>query len=342
MKKLIYLAFILFTFVSCENDMPFNVKDNQPKLIINALLEASKEENEINIALTGKDKVTNIKNAQIDLYLNGVLKEQITTPEKSSTVENYSCYKTRIKFKPDDIIKIDVTANDGEYHAWAEDIVPHPINIEKAETSIFTKQTSYWASLEKYLKAKTTFTDNQQGVNYYRISMDFDFTIETISPYTHKDTIIYRKGASDLIVDEDIVLTDGQPSVNDDDNDVFNPIYNEYGVFDNSRINGTYTMTTSMSIPYYTAGLIFDGNMWYDGMNKRVEVTGRIKLMSISKMQYLYLRALNIYDSVDYDDYFNLPVKFPSNVQGGVGIVGICSGNEFTVSLEDYYPSNGE
>lgn len=340
MKKLIYLTFILFSLASCENDIPFNVKDNQPKLIINALLDASKDVNDIKIALTGKDKVTNIKNAQIDIYLNGVLKEQITNPENPSTAGYYSRYKTRIKLNPDDIIKIDVTANDGEYHAWAEETVPHPINIDKAETSVFTKQTSYWSSSEKYLKAKTTFTDNQQGVNYYRISMDFDFTIETISPYTHKDTIIYQQATSGLIVDEDVVLTDGQPSVDENDNDLFVPVYNEYGVFDNSRINGTYTMTTSTSIPYYLAGILFDGNVWYDGTITRVMAKGRIRLMSISKMQYLYLKALNIYDSVDYDDYFNLPIKFPSNIEGGVGIVGVCTGNEFIVQLDDYYPEN--
>lgn len=342
MKKLIYLTFILFSLVSCENDMPFNVKDNPPKLIINTLLDISKTENEINLALTGKNKVTNVKNAQIDIYVNGVLKEQITNPEKSSIGKNYSAYKTHIKMQPADIIKIEVTANDGEYHAWAEDIVPNPINIEKAETSVFTKQTSYWSSGEKYLKAKTTFTDNQQGVNYYRISMDFEFYIETISPYTHKDTIIYQKAVSGLIVDEDVVLTDGQPSVNDNDDDIFVPIYNEYGVFDNSRINGTYTMTTSTQIPYYMIdyGMGFYGSDWYNQDFDRVAIKGRIRLMSISKMEYLYLKALNIYDSVDYDDYFNLPVKFPSNVQGGVGIVGVCSGNELMIPLEDYIPNS--
>ena len=44
MRTRIYYPFIqliaLLTTVSCENELPFNVKDNPPKLVMNALINA--------------------------------------------------------------------------------------------------------------------------------------------------------------------------------------------------------------------------------------------------------------------------------------------------------------
>ncbi|MFT4168777.1 MAG: DUF4249 domain-containing protein [Dysgonomonas sp.] len=339
MKYFIYIALILTTFVSCENDIPFNANNNTPKLIINTLLDSSKKENEIILAITGRDKTSNVKDAVIDIYVNGILKEHITQPTKNTTSKGYSSYITRISFVPQDIIRIDVKANGGEYFAWAEASAPHPIAIENIEIDEYTKQASDWGSSGQYVKAQTTFTDNRQGINYYRIAMNFDFEVETVSPYDQKDTLIFQTVVSDLIVDEDLVLTDGQPSVSN--NDIYTPVYNEYGVFDNSRINGTYTMTTSMQVPYYYAGITDSWyNMSYYESLKKVKAKVRVKLMSISKDQYMYLKALNIYDSEDYDDYFNLPVKFPSNINGGTGIFGISTVNESLISLKDYIPEN--
>lgn len=56
-------------------------------------------------------------------------------------------------------------------------------------------------------------------------------------------------------------------------------------------------------------------------------------------MEYLYLKALNIYDAVSYDDFFNLPVQFPSNVEGGTGIVGVSTETNITIPLHSYKPS---
>ena len=44
MRTRIYYPFILLiallTTVSCENELPFSVKDNPPKLVMNALINA--------------------------------------------------------------------------------------------------------------------------------------------------------------------------------------------------------------------------------------------------------------------------------------------------------------
>ena len=348
MKKYIFAIIVLIFAVSCENELPFNIDENPPKLVINALFDTGQEQNFISLALTGRQKATYIDEASVGVYVNGELKEYIPAPnpDPDSPDFNYPIYyRSRIRFKPNDIVKIEAKTNDGKYYAWSEVTVPHPITIENMDTTIVVKNGACTRT-EKYLRTRTTFTDNGYNTNYYRIAMVLDMEAETKSNTTSRDTIIHKTVNESLIVNEDVVLTDGQPYANDDD-ETFTTIRNIYGVFDNSRINGTYTMTTSLRIPYshmqyyfydYTTG---DGSYYGQYTDfKRIGIKVRLRLMSISKAQYFYLKELNIYDSVDYDDYFNLPVKFPANVEGGTGIFGISSGDEITIHLEDYIPSN--
>lgn len=337
MKQIIYIVAMIGLLLSCTNEIPFNVKETAPKLIINALLDANKETNDIILGLTGIQKTELMDKATVDIYVNGELAEHITEPIiDESNGDKIAKYTTNARFLPDDIIKIEARSNDGKHHAWAEVTVPHPIQIEKIDTTIYLKNY-YMSSTSKFLRIKTTFTDNQQGRNYYRLGMFYKYEYHTVSPITSNDTIIHKTEYNHLFVNEDIVLTDGTPTM-DEDNTLFTPIENNYGVFDNSRINGSYTMIVSMIYPYSSSYLGLYESEWSDN-TKVVKVYVHVQLMSISETYYYYLKALNTYDSDDYDDYLNLPVKFPSNVQGGVGIVGISTGNEQAVHVEDLIPA---
>ena len=80
MKTFIHYLCILIsvlTIASCENDLPFNVKDNPPKLVMNALINADSLTNIVFLNLTGKERVTHIQNATLEVRVNGVLTEQL-------------------------------------------------------------------------------------------------------------------------------------------------------------------------------------------------------------------------------------------------------------------------
>jgi len=338
MRIYIYIIIISLLCVSCENEIPFNIDNKAPKLVINALWDSNKEKNDIMLALTGRDNVTYINEATISIYVNGVLKDYITEPDPDEEYVQYPIYRTKVRFDPDDVLKIEVKTNDGKYYAQSEVTVPQPIPIEKIDTTLVTKNLE-WYSSDKYLRVKTTFTDNDHKTNYYRILMITNAEIEAKSSVTLADTTVYETFLVPLIIREDVVLTDGRPSPEDDDVGLLPPIRNLYGVFDNSRINGTYTMITSLRIPYSYFDYYGYGFFPLKDV-KRIGIDVKVRLMSISKMQYFYLKALNIYDSVEYDDYLNLPVKFPSNIEGGTGIFGVSIGDEITIQLEDYIPES--
>lgn len=334
MRKYIYIIIISLIVISCENEIPFNIKENQPKLIVNALFDASKEKNEITLGLTGRDRASYIDDASIDIYVNGILQDHIAEPKPANPngIDNYK-YETGVRFSPDDVIELEVKTNDGKHFAQSKIIVPHPIQIERVDTTMYSENSWYYSD-DKFIRVKTTFSDNGEKKNYYRIAMDLNFEIEIEDTVTHEKRIRYEPIRETLIIREDVVLTDGRPSTEDDeDNILFVPVQNHYGVFDNSRINGTYTMTTSLRIPY--SSIFF---LEVDNNESIIRIGGnvRVRLLSISEMQYFYLKALNIYDSVDYDDYLSLPIKFPSNIEGGTGIFGVCTGNEVTIPLKDY------
>ena len=73
---LILLVIILVT-VSCENELPFNIKDNPPKLVMNAFINADSMTNVLFLNLTGKDYANHIENATVEVHVNGELRETL-------------------------------------------------------------------------------------------------------------------------------------------------------------------------------------------------------------------------------------------------------------------------
>lgn len=141
MNKIMTIISCLFLLASCENEIPFNIQDNPPKLIVNALLDDDKELNDIVVALTGRDEITSVNEAIVRIYLNGTLKDEISTPAGPDSTNLRGTYQTGLKFSAGDRIKIEVQTKNNKHHAWAEVTVPTPIPVEKIDTATIKKQT---------------------------------------------------------------------------------------------------------------------------------------------------------------------------------------------------------
>ena len=77
---LILLVIILVT-VSCENELPFNIKDNPPKLVMNAFINADSMTNVLFLNLTGKDYANHIENATRGSRQRRVKRDLAPTPD---------------------------------------------------------------------------------------------------------------------------------------------------------------------------------------------------------------------------------------------------------------------
>lgn len=310
----------LFTLIallsaSCENELPFNIKENPPKLVMNALINADSLTNTLFLNFTGREYATHAKDATVEVRINGQLTESLR-PLPSKEEGDIQChFDMTSKFSPGDIVRIDAITDDGKYHTWAEVIVPKPLEkIEKIDT--LTVPFLRYDYTSDYLRYKITFSDLPGEKNYYRLIVDNriatfelnDKTGEVVAKTMHNYQYIDR---------EDIVLTDGQPSTGEDeDNSLFETVKNRYGIFDDSRFRNTsYTMTV-YSLPDRDP----DINQPYPEKSEVI-----VRLLSITETEYYYLKALNLIDSDTYDETINEPIKYPSNVHGGIGIIGIST-----------------
>ena len=247
MRTRIYYPFILLiallTTVSCENELPFSVKDNPPKLVMNALINADSLTNVLYLNFTGRGYATHVENATVEVRVNGQLSESLR-PLPPQTEGDMQCrFHISGKFTPGDVVRIDALTDDGQYHAWAEVTVPQrPHEIADIDTATIPMTKYYYT--QNFLRYKINIKDRSNEDNYYRLIMDKQMTVKDYNEETGEfvSRTIHRYH---FISREDIVLTDGQPTNSDDeDNGMFDTVKNIYGVFDDSRFKNTsYTMT---------------------------------------------------------------------------------------------------
>lgn len=337
MKKSLLLIIAFFTLASCTTEIPLDYGNEAPRLILNALLDAQKQENKIVVSLTGRNQVTYVTDARIKVFVNDELIEELTAANYNETIREVSSgyYLSTTLFVPEDKIKIEASTADGRFKAWGEALVPSSVAIERVDTTSVLITTPF--DTQRFIKLKVTFMDNANVDNYYRIAVERIQTVEAVSSNTDNDTIAVVSSVERLISREDLVLTDGRPTPMDSKN-IFDSPENKYGVFDDSRIEGRYTM--SVSTEYYPYGQ----NLYYGVYEnlkdiKNVKTKILVHLLGISKGEYYYLRALNLLDSDNSNGPFNEAVKLPTNIIGGIGIVGISIGTSLELDLQDYKPA---
>ena len=308
-------ALLALLLCGCNNEIPFNLQENPPKLVINALIHAENPENYLYLSLTGQTKPTYVTDATVEVRINGQLAETVhAQPVSGNSFPNQ--YRLTSRFNPGDLVRIDAITADGKHHAWAEDVVPQPIDIiERVDT--VTKQIARYNAFVKMMQYKITFKDRPNEKNYYRLVLETR-TVEQRITESGKDTTAITL-SHNLLNREDVVLTDGRPMTSEEaDNGLFDVIENRYNVFDDSRFtNNTYTMTV-----YNQKPLDYSWN-WNKVVHAKADVT--IRIVSITEAEYYYLKVLNALDSDAFDESVNEPIRFPSNVNGGIGIVGFST-----------------
>lgn len=332
-KYFLPLLFLLaMVAVACENEIPFNLKENPPKLIMNALINADSLTNKLFLQFTGPVRLEEVKEAIVEVRVNGTLTEvakyipAIVGTDYSSTANHYLL---TTKFHPGDAVRIDAHTATGTHHAWAEVTVPQPIAIGPVDT--VTTRIRYNGSFEDMLRCRFTFSDRPQEKNFYRLVIEQRITLCVKLHQSEKDTVIVGK-STHLISGDDIILSDGQPDMGNNDS-MFEKATNLYGVFDDSRLtNKAYTMT-AYTRQYYNLYSYFGANQW-------AEADVYVRLLSISETEYYYLRALNIIDSDVYDETLMEPIRFASNVNGGLGIVSISTETSTKIRLPKQIYSN--
>lgn len=82
---IIYIAFAGL-FMACENEIPYNPGQQNPQLIMNALLNAGQTENLVYLHLSEGNSIGRINEATLSLYVND---KQVESPQAISPEEYY-------------------------------------------------------------------------------------------------------------------------------------------------------------------------------------------------------------------------------------------------------------
>ena len=131
MKKNLFILFILVSmlFPGCENELPYMNKPQVPQLLMNAFLEAGKEENGVSLRMidTDKQQADCVSNGSIVVYVNGQKTETAEVEKVYGSFDDSNC-TLKTSFRPGDRIRFEATAEDGQYQA-----VQHGEWIERRE-----------------------------------------------------------------------------------------------------------------------------------------------------------------------------------------------------------------
>ena len=330
MKKNLSILFMLTSmlFPACENELPYMNKPQAPQLLMNAFLEAGKEENGVSLCMIDADEQQTdyVSNGSITVYVNG---EKTETAQVEKIYGSFNAPNCTLKtpFRPGDHIRFEATAEDGQYQAGCEVEIPLPIE-ETIRVDTLRTQLKGNSSMMDCMQYKITIHDRPNEKNYYRLIIE-----ENTYRISSEDGIEYGPFSSypEIINQEDIVFTDGHLTTTDDDKfgilDL--TVRNLSNVFTDGRFeNGSYTLKVYTSIPYISESNRKD--------HFYLDVT--VRLLSISQSYYRYLRAMNCLNSEDYNETFMEPVIVPQNVSGGLGFIGASSEQRVTLRMIDRPP----
>lgn len=331
-KHIITIAILslIICFSSCYRDIDLEQYRSEPKIVLNSVIspeiEVMASVSKTIFYTDTKNPDVNIKDADVELYINNEFVEKMLWVEDNNLV-NKGIYKSNTKPTEGDIVKIVVNSSLGT--AWAEDVIPPKIEIKDIKltyrvmdnpNSILVNIGGEMVKMKDYeIKYHITFTDNAEEKNYYCIKIE---NTDDNQPL----------GLLDYSLDP--VFKVQQPVI---DGASTNKLIEGQGgrTFSDDIINGnTYTMVIRETKNSYT---------YEHGEN----MYRRISLISISKAYYNYLTALlNISDnkvSQKLDEWgLAEPTPFYSNIDGGVGIMGSAQNDFRLIDLREILPEYGE
>lgn len=307
---------VLMLTQSCENELSYNEGGVPPKLTMNAFIYTDSLKNKLYLSMTGETTIQSVSNSVVEVRVNDELKETLTAIHEQGT--KLRTVEITTRFQPGDLVRIDAYTTDGEHHAYIQEKVPYPVDIEQIDTMQVPVVPKPYYQTNRTMRVKVRFRDRVDEKNYYRIVLEQRHTVKGQSYGTAMSAVLKEYGYWPW---DDIALTDGRPATSEElDADIFERVTNYYGVFDDSWFrDNEYTL--NVQIP--TGSRYYPQDMGFTP--RYLDLDLAVRLLSITEAEFYYLTTMNMIDSDILDEYVNDPVKIPSNVKGGNGFVGISS-----------------
>lgn len=334
MKKTIFLLILSFLAVSCYEEVVIPVGDEDPVGVMNAQLSTLESTHTVYLSVSRKSRVRALTGAEVRIFVNGA--QVATAQEIPADYEGQreTAYEFETEIRPGDEVRIE--ARQGTMSLSASVTAPPAVTVSSVDTS--TVRMTYMGDSSDYLQAKMVFQD-LPGTSYYRVygrSVDqFEYLDEEGNPIpgfsgTSESFLLMETGF-------DPVISEGAGKTGGADLGAILSDGNSYSCFSDSPFaGGECTIRPLLDIysyrlDHYYYGLNVPESMkeeidWdlLGSLPRKMHRISTVQLRSLDFPQYRYLKALENLDTFGTEMSFLVePTTLPSNVEGGLGFVGL-------------------
>ena len=356
MRKSIYLLVLAVLAVSCYEEIVIPVGDDEAVGVMNAQLNTLDSVHTVQLSVSQKSDVKGLTGADVRVFVNGTLvataKEIVPLNPDITYWDGYRShqgpketdYTFEAEFRPGDEVRIE--ARKGEIELSSTLTVPAATHLSSVDTS--TVQMTYMGDKSTYLQAKMVFND-LPGLSFYRLSgrivEDVAYLDESGEPAPGLSGT--TENVMSLETGFDPIISEGTGKTGGADIGALLKAENSYHCFADTPFSGEEC--TIRPLVFFSH--LSDGYYWYypdfldnienpdwaaiDAMDRRVQRRWIIQLRSLDFGQYHYIKALEHLDTFGEDMSFLVePTTLPSNVEGGLGFVGMETVTEYTFCEE--------
>ena len=333
------LLFILAgCLLSCEKDIAFKGTITDPLLVLNSLLTpdsvVSVHLSQSRFILGDIKPFTPISDANVSLFVNGSLKEQLTHDANGQYMGTYLP-------KAGDEVKIEVKAH-GYDPVSSHTVIPYnpnvvvndsTVTVETWENEMPNQPNTIFKTRRRNMQVQLKLTDAADQENYYYIKATLNF---------------YRHGA--LVRQEDIKLKLSELLKNNtaDSENIFEDVFGDdwnidrtENLFSDAYVNGKEILFDSSLDITLESSKYVNGVKVESSQDDELIVEYIIEIAEISKDFHLYIVSGNKAANAE-DAGFSEPIQVHSNIHNGLGILGAYNSYRFVSRFEsEYYPYYG-
>lgn len=356
MKKIGWILAAAAVLAGCENTLEYDFGRNGVRLMASGLLLQQETLHTVSISLSDKGSARLAENAKVTCYVNGtkVAEGRASASDLpgpgddgvygSGDVERdfrQLAVRFEADFAPGDEVYLEFEANDGRYKAASPRLtVPGRPSIEALDTTRVTE--TYMEHEAYYWRVRLTVRDRAGEDDWYCVfgrEMDrgvWSFADGRPDADTYADFTLYMEDQ-----DDPVMLDGNMPE--SDEMGLFNLIGDgSFAVFSDrmfrdrtAELKMTFWPARPQHVYARMKHLLWadHGASIADVEEWRIERRLEMRFGSCSRDTYHYLRALRIVSSPDYMPEIMEPVRIPSNVQGGIGFVGIITADAASFAI---------
>lgn len=317
-NNIYFKQLLLFIWIpiltGCEEIIEFNKNENERKLVINTIINASDSIQELSLSVSYPIFQTGDDNIDWEAYFPSVGTnwppsaedypiDYTVNDEEGGLFYDYGLWLRTPNLSAGDKLSLRVSPEILET-ATGEEYVPEPPVILSVDTSQFTDNEGYTT----YMRTLITLKDEPVKKNYYRLFVRQKYYHENGNPGEGEFIVVEEN----YFIDQDIALNSLTDQGFESGND------NLWRIFSDDLFQGKE----------YTLNVYFP--LYYSGPHSRARIVVEIELQALTESLFLYMRSI---EQNENRDVFSQPVAIHSNIRGGYGILGICNPTtyEFTI-----------